>query len=435
MSDDSFQSWGRYPRVEQRIVPLEWRREIRELPIERPLLAQGCARSYGDVCLNDGGTVLSTRRLNRFIAFDPHTGVLRAEAGVSLREILDLVVPHGWFLPVTPGTRYVSLGGAIANDIHGKDHHRAGTFGRHVRAFELLRSDGTRLVCTPSEHRALFEATIAGLGLTGLILWAEVQLTKIPSPFIDMESIQFGSLDEFLEISRSSEEEFVYTVAWIDCVSRGRQFGRGIFMRGNFCEAPSSKAAPARFRPRAAVPINLPGWVLNRLSIRAFNELYYRKQRRKVQRSVVPYGPFFYPLDAVGEWNRIYGRRGFLQFQCVVPEFSALRQVFDVVVQSGKASFLAVLKEFGTLTSPGLLSFPRPGSTLALDFPFEGSSTLAMMERLNSMVVDAGGALYPAKDACMRGAHFRRCYPRLEEFLRHRDPAFSSSFWRRVMEE
>ena len=413
------ESWGRCPVpkhvAEQAVV---WRSD--PLPAAATsLLAFGRGRSYGDCCLNDGGTLLTTRTLDRFISFDAQTGVLRCEAGVSLGEILALVVPRGWFLPVVPGTRHVSVGGAIANDIHGKNHHRVGSFGRHVRRLELLRSDRGRVECGPGDP--LFAATVAGLGLTGLITWAELQLRAVPGGRVRVETVPFGSLEEFFALVEESDARFEYTVAWLDCLSR---VGRGVFFRGDHAEGPATSSGAL-----LAVPFDFPALALNPLTVRAFNAAYALKRRST---RVVDFNPFFFPLDAVGGWNRIYGRRGFFQFQCVVPERAAIAEVIDAVARSGMGSFLSVLKTFGDLPAPGLLSFPRQGPTLTLDFANRGEETLLLLDRLEAIVRAAGGALYPAKDARMSKETFARSYPGRAGFEAHRDPAFSSSLWRRV---
>lgn len=434
MHPDRYESWGRFPRVcRQAVRSLRWRGDPIPDDAEGPLLPYGLGRSYGDSCLNEGGTLLSTTDLSRLISFDHATGVIRCEAGVTLADILRLAVPRGWFLPVTPGTKFVTLGGAIANDVHGKNHHADGTFGRHVRCFELLRSDGSRLLCSPTENVDLFRATIAGLGLTGVITWAEVQLRPIANPLIEAESIRFRNLDEFYEINDASEHDYRYTVAWIDVLARGDKLGRGLYNRGNHA-APVDRDLPKlRWTSRLTVPVDAPSWSVNALTVRAFNFAYYRKQLRKVQAGLTPYEPFFYPLDAVAKWNRVYGRRGFFQYQCVVPVRSeAMRHILGTIARSAEGSPLVVLKTFGKLESPGMLSFPRPGVTLALDFPNRGPRTLKLFEELDAMVADAGGAIYPAKDARMSPAMFQRSFPNWREFARHVDPRFSSSFWRRV---
>lgn len=398
------------------------------------LLPYGLGRSYGDSCLNDGGSLLLTRGLDRFIAFDEQQGILRCESGVSLAEILSLAVPRGWTLPVTPGTKNVTVGGAIANDVHGKNHHRAGTFGRHVRAFELLRSDGSRHLCSPSGNEALFGATIGGLGLTGLITWAELQLKPIASPLIDGETVKFGGLSEFFELNTQSERDFEYTVAWIDCHATGRSLGRGHYLRGNHAP-PIEGAAKPTSGVQLAVPFALPSFVLNPLTVRLFNFAYYHRQIRRVRRRLVGFDPFFYPLDFVQRMNLLYGRSGFFQYQCVLPPADSphlVKELLARIARSKEASFLVVLKTFGTLDSPGWLSFPRPGVTLAVDFRNRGEDTLRLFRSLDEVVNEAGGALYPAKDARMTGEAFRRAFPRWEEFSKQVDPRFSSSFWRRV---
>lgn len=433
----SFQSWGRYPPARQSILQLRWASDALPLPATGgvTLLPYGQGRSYGDSCLNDGGTLLLTQGLDRFIHFDRDGGLLRCEAGVTLAEILRLIIPQGWFLPVTPGTQFVSVGGAIANDVHGKNHHRAGTFGCHVTRFELLRSDGRRLVCSPQENAEWFAATVGGLGLTGLITWAEIRLRPIANPFIATETIRFANLDEFFELSAAAEADYEYTVAWLDCLASGRRFGRGLFMRGNHAAQQLSGLPPVSKPKNRPFPFDAPNWMLNNLSIRAFNLAYYHRQRSKTASSLSHFAPFFYPLDAILAWNRIYGRRGFLQYQCVVPDDSGhtvIRSILEKIVASGQGSFLSVLKTFGDVPSPGLLSFPRKGVTLALDFPMRGAGTLELLNELDVIVRQAGGAVYPAKDARMSPESFQAYYPRWQEFSQYIDPEFSSSFWRRV---
>jgi len=428
-----YRSWGRYPdATPSGVLPVVWRSEPPELGrLPGTVLAYACGRSYGDSCLNDGGLLLDVSRLDRLMEFDEDRGVLRCEAGVTLAEILALTVPRGWFLPVVPGTRWVSVGGAIANDIHGKNHHRAGTFGGHVTRLELLRSTGERIVCTPDHE--LFRATVGGLGLTGLILWAEIRLKRIPGPGIAMERIRFADLQAFFDLA-TEDQAFEYTVAWVDCLARGRRLGRGIYMRGD--HSPLDGPTPSPVRPaRLRVPADAPTGLLNRLTLGLFNEAYYRAQFGSRRRAVVPYVPFFFPLDGVDDWTRLYGRRGFLQYQCVVPDAPGgdpIRTIFERISRSGEPASLAVLKRFGDVRSPGLLSFPREGMTLAVDFAFRGSRTLGLLDDLDAVVREAGGAVYPAKDARMSPASFRAFFPGLERFALQRDPKFSSSFWRRV---
>jgi len=429
------QSWGRYPLANQALVSIVDRHA--ELPaVTGSLLPHGNGRSYGDSCLNEGGTLLHTRPMDRFMKFEAQTGVLECEAGVLFSEILDLVVPQGWFLPVTPGTKFVTVGGAIANDVHGKNHHKAGSFGCHVLELELLRSDGSRRLCSPQQHPEWFAATIGGLGLTGLITRAKIQLRRVAGPWMSTEVHRFKDLPGFFRLSQQSDQDYEYTVAWIDCASQGKALGRGIFTRANHAPArPDSRPnAPSR---RLGVPLTPPISLINPLSLRAFNTLYYHRQRESTGHVTTHYEPHFYPLDGVGDWNRIYGPRGFMQYQCVVPPSESLgcmQTLVETIAASGQGSFLAVLKQFGKIPSPGMLSFPRPGATLALDFPNRGASTLALLDRLDDIVAAAGGAVYPAKDARMPAKYFKQYFPMWEAFGHYIDPKFSSSFWRRVTE-
>jgi FAD/FMN-containing dehydrogenase len=428
-------SWGRYPQVAPRqVIPFFWRHEIPDLAsLETSILPYGYGRSYGDSCLNEGGVTLDVSHLRRFLAFDEERGLLRCESGIALREILELVVPRGWFLPVTPGTKFVSVGGAIANDVHGKNHHRAGTFGCHVTQFELLRSTGERLICSPEENVELFHATIAGLGLTGVILWAELQLRRISGPYIDMQRIRFTSLKEFQVLAEESERDFEYTVAWVDCFAGGAGLGRGFFTRGNHsgCQAVS----PLVKKRALAMPVDLPSFALNTFTLKSFNTVYYRAQREKLLARRVPYDPFFYPLDSIHNWNRMYGKRGFFQYQCIVPYrdgYGVMKEMLERISRSGEGSFLAVLKTFSNTPSPGMLSFPRPGLELALDFANRGSKTLRLLDQLDALVRHNGGTVYPAKDARMSPESFQVYFPHWREFAQYIDPKFSSSFWRRV---
>lgn len=425
-------SWGRLSRDSHRVVALHDRtRLVGDLRASHlPGLAYGNGRSYGDVCLNPGATLWSMRGLDRFVAFDPETGVIECEAGVLLKEIIDLVLPHGWFPPVAPGTQFVTVGGAIANDVHGKAHHVAGSFGNHLLSFELMRTDGTVMQCSSTDNADWFSATVGGLGLTGLITRARLQLRRVDGPWLDAETIPFDSLERFFELSAEARQRFDYTVSWIDCV-RGAS-GRGVFFQGNHA---LRRDAP---QPRVVrkFPLTPPVSLVNGLSLRVFNRLYHAAQTLKRGRAEQHYLPFFFPLDNLLEWNRMYGPRGFYQYQSVVPPAAALdvtRTMLREISASGLGSFLAVLKTFGDRPSPGMLSFPMPGTTLALDFPNAGDRTFKLFARLNSIVLEAGGRLYPAKDACMTPEMLERGYPRLTEFLRYRDPGISSAMSRRLL--
>ena len=434
-SKEQFQSWGLYPRLSADVVPLNWRTDF-PLPI-RPgnfVLPVGLGRSYGDCCLLDRGTLLSTRGMSRMIHFDKNTGLLRCEGGVSLAEILEFAVPRGWFLPVTPGTKYVTVGGAIANDIHGKNHHVAGTFGCHVPRFELVRSDGSRMECSASENPEWFGATLGGLGLTGLITWADIQMRPIVSRKINYKGTKFKGVDEFLAISQASSN-VEYSVAWIDCISKGSSFARGIFMQGEHSTVAENLARVQPREPRLSVPVTLPSMLLNQFTVGAFNTLYYHRQLSREKSATIDYEPFFYPLDSVLHWNRIYGSEGMVQFQCVLPEESnphGITQILRTITASGLASFLAVIKVFGNIPSPGMMSFPRPGVTLALDFPVRRQVTFELLDRLGSITLDNGGCMYPAKDARMTPGQYQAFYPQWRDFARFIDPAFNSAFWQRV---
>lgn len=431
-----YQSWGRYPRVGQSAVVLHWRTQ--PLPIstdsEGTFLPFGNGRSYGDVCLNSEGSLLDTRGLDRFISFDSTEGILRCESGVLLAEILALTVPRGWFPPVVPGTRFVTIGGAIANDIHGKNHHSAGTFGCHVRCLELLRSDGQRLLCSPTENPDWFRATIGGLGLTGLILWAEIALKRIDNPVMEIETIRYERLDEFFELSMESDGKYEYTVAWVDSMAKGKELGRGHFIRAN--HAPPGMKELSAPRHQASIAVSLPFSIVTRTSARMFNSIYYRKQARTPRTELAHYEPFFFPLDQLRHWNRLYGPHGFHQYQCLLPlsadGLNALRDIFNKGAEGKMECFLSVLKVFGKHHSPGLLSFPREGVTVTLDLCHHGARTLQLLDDFDGVVRSVGGAVYPAKDARMTSSSFRQYFPHYLELEGFRDPKFNSSFWRRI---
>jgi FAD/FMN-containing dehydrogenase len=422
-------SWGRWPRLVQRIVPLTSR--FGPLPEAAPMIAFGNGRSYGDVCLNGGGSLLATRGLDRFISFDASSGILECEAGVLLSEIIALTLPRGWFPHVTPGTALVTVGGAIANDVHGKNHHRAGTFAHHLHSFELRRSNGEVLQCSPTGNADWFSATVGGLGLTGLVSTARLQLRRVPGEWIAGDSQRFGNLPEFFALAAQSDASHEYTVAWLDCAATGNKLGRGVFIRGNHAE---HQAAPRRVRTRR-FPVTPPISPITGLSVRLFNEFYFHRPASQQRHAFWHYQPFLYPLDSLLEWNRLYGPRGFFQYQCVLPgkeAAAALPELLRLIARSGQGSFLAVLKQFGNLPSLGWLSFPRPGVTLALDFPNRGAATLQLLESLDAVTRDAGGAVYPAKDARMSAQSFQQYFPLWKQLAGYVDPKFSSSFWRRV---
>lgn len=422
-------SWGRLESPEHRVVALS---QLDQLPITLvgSALPFGNGRSYGDVCLNPDGVLWSTRGLDRFIAFDPQKGLLTCESGVLLRDIQRMAIPRGWMLPVTPGTQLVTVGGAIANDIHGKNHHVLGSFGDHVQCIHLLRTDGQNIVCGPDQAADWFKATVGGMGLTGVIAQATLQLRRIEGPWLEAENVPFNQLSEFFQLADDSEAGWEHTVSWIDCLNSQ---GRGVFMRGNHV---SAQTGPRPSGGGIAVPFVPPISLVNKLSLRPFNLAYYQLQARKREKALVHYEPFFHPLDNVHHWNQIYGPKGFYQYQCVVPRNvgkEAVATMLQTIAAAGEGSFLAVLKTFGERQSMGMMSFPMPGVTLALDFPNKGEKTLALLRSLDAIVREAGGRIYAAKDSRMPRDLFESGYPQWNEFVKYRDPGISSAMSRRLM--
>lgn len=431
------ESWGRLTHEPHRWIALaDEDAAAAQIAGAVPGIAHGAGRSYGDMALNPNGALWSTRGLDRYVRFDAATGVLTAQAGVLLRDIQRTFVPRGWMLPVTPGTQIVTVGGAIANDVHGKNHHAAGTFGHHVRRIRLLRTDGQVQELTPAAAPRAFAATVGGLGLTGVILAADLQLVRTDGPWLDTETLPFATLADFFTLTQTSgHESWPYTVAWIDCLSAraGQGALRGIFERAR----PRLQAARALPRTREVrVPFTPPISLINPLALRLFNAAYFHLNRIKAGRAIRHYEKFLYPLDHIHDWNRMYGPPGFYQYQCVVPgpgEPAAVMAMLTAIAASGQGSFLAVLKVQGDIAPAGMLSFAHPGVTLALDFPNRGEDTLRLFERLDAIVADAGGRIYLAKDARWPRARFEAAYTRLAEFLPHRDPGISSAMSRRLM--
>ncbi|MCV0397913.1 MAG: FAD-binding oxidoreductase [Rhizobiaceae bacterium] len=397
------------------------------------LLAYGNGRSYGDSCLNDAGMLADMRGMDRILGFDPATGIIEVEAGVMLWDLVARAAVHGYFPPVLPGTRFVTVGGAIANDVHGKNHHRRGTFGCHVEELVLLRSDGRRLTCSATDNPELFSATIGGMGLTGLILSAKLKLMPVGSAGIVQTVRPFPALDAYLDMAEQADADNEYAVAWIDQLATGRKAGRGLLITGNHAEGGPVQALGAN--TRLSVPFQPPVTVLGRPFLTIFNEAYFQAKRRQATpRTVGPLG-FFFPLDGARHWNRLYGPDGLFQHQSVISfetARTALPALLEATREAGQASFLTVLKRFGRVASPGLLSFPRPGYTLTLDFPNRGRATLDLLARLDRITVDAGGAVNPYKDARMNAATFEASFPHWRRLERLRDPAFLSDFWRRT---
>lgn len=432
----TLESWGRYPYSPQQPIPCHWRQQVVEQGLawrdcQAVGLPYGNGRSYGDSCLASSDQVLYMRPLARFIEADWQQGLVTVEAGMTLGELLQCSIAKGWFLPVTPGTRLATVGGAIANDVHGKNHHVQGTFGRHVDEIELVRTDLGLLQCSPTAHAELFNATLGGLGLTGVIVTATLRLRRIASSKIRLQQIRFDNLREYFAISRELDVRHEYNVAWVDCLAPLSQIGRGVFLAGDHHDQ-----APCKPRPVTTVriPITPPIPLFNQLTLRALNSLYFRCKSTRPER-LQDYDAFFYPLDRLLEWNRIYGPWGFQQYQCVIPHGDAEEAVGELLAtirSHNEGSFLAVLKNCGDMPSPGLLSFPMPGVSLALDFPQRGERTRKLFLILDHIVRDAGGRLYPAKDAHMSGDDFRAAYPAWERLENLRDPALLSQFWQRV---
>jgi FAD/FMN-containing dehydrogenase len=427
----SVSSWGRLSALPHDVIELADRDRVAEaLSARTPGIAYGAGRSYGDECLNPAGVLWSTASLDRLIAFDEASGRLVCEAGVLLRDIQRLMIPRGWSLPVVPGTQIATVGGAIANDVHGKNHHGMGTFGDHVQSLRLVRTNGETINCGPEQRPDWFAATTGGLGLTGVIAEAELQLRPTPGPWLEAEIVPYTGLGDFFRLSEDSTPEWEHTVSWIDCTSGTG--ARGLFMRAKPTDRSGGRLPRERMR---TMPFTPPFSLVNRLTLRALNMLYYAFNKRKVGRHIVHYEPFLYPLDGIQQWNRLYGPRGFYQYQCVVPPGpgpQAVREMLDAIQRSGEGSILAVLKTFGDRPARGLLSFVQPGVTLALDFQ-NLPGTLRLFERLDAIVRGAGGRLYPAKDARMSPEMFKAGYPRLPEFLPYRDPGISSAMSRRLM--
>lgn len=417
--------WGRLAVPGRELVGEDLAALSRDVPLTR-----GLGRSYGDASLPppDRPLVASSRRADRILAFDPATGTVRAEAGLSLRALGAALLPRGFVSPVLPGTQDVTLGGMVAADVHGKNHHRAGSFGRHVRGLRMRvaadagdaqgRPVGREIVtCSRDEHPDLFAATVGGMGLTGHLLEVEARLEAVPSPWIHVEQVRVGDLEAMLAGLAESAAAWPFTVGWIDGLAAGRRLGRGVLHRGRWAEPGEAPAAPPRPKRRVTVPLDAPSWLLNRVAVRAFNEAVYRRGPRRPRAGIVDPESFFHPLDAVRGWNRLYGRRGFTQYQCVLPAAAgpaAVAGLLERITAAGAASFLNVIKDFGA-EGEGLLSFPCPGTTLALDLPVR-AGTRDLVARLNAYVIEHGGRIYLAKDAFTRAEDFARMEPRLAAF-------------------
>ena len=416
--------WGRFPHADCRVDHARDAADARVAVTANGaggLIARGAGRAYGDPALNPGG-VLAMGRADRMLAFDPATGVLEAEAGVMLRDVVSTFAPRGWFPPVTPGTQFVTLGGMAACDVHGKNHHGAGSMGRHIAWLDLLLADGSTVRCSPDADPELFWATCGGMGLTGVILRLALRLTPIETGVIRQTTLACPDLDAVMAAFEANRAA-TYSVAWIDCLAKGASLGRSLLYLGEHARAadlpPGADPHPPRPKRPRRVPVDFPGFALNRLTVAAFNALYYA--RGAPGEALVDLQTYFYPLDALLEWNRIYGAAGFVQHQCVLPPDAAragLRALLTRIAARGAGSFLAVLKLLGE-AAPGPLSFPMPGYTLALDFPATAANFSLLVE-LDAVVADHGGRLYLAKDA-RAGVASLRGYPHLDQMRAVRD--------------
>jgi FAD/FMN-containing dehydrogenase len=425
----NIKSWGNNPKINNQKFTLY---DENFAFSESNYLPNGLGRSYGDVGLNENGILISSEKLDSVISFDDKNGILNCESGMSLEAILRLITPKGWFLPVVPGTRNVTLGGAIANDIHGKNHHKVGTIGNYVKSLKLLRSDGNILHCDDKTNKDYFLSTIAGLGLTGLIISVEIMLIKIESEFMDIKTFKYKSLDEYWEINEKCEQNYEYTVSWVDCLHNQKSGLRGIYIAGNHSKNITNKSPKKELK--VTFPFTPPFSLVNNLSVRLINHLYYTKNK-KTSESLQYFKNYFFPLDVIQDWNKAYGRNGFFQYQFVIPKKNApatLDKVLATLKENKQVPALGVLKSFGNIKSPGLLSFPKEGVTLALDFPNKGKKTQILFDQLNEIIFKNDGRLYPAKDAFMKSDEFEKSYEKIKEFSNYIDPKFSSSFWRRV---
>ncbi len=419
MSESTIAAWGRVT-----MPGIEFLSENLESMTRGTVLSRGLGRSYGDSSLparcND--KVVCTRLANRILDFDAETGILRAEAGFSLVELNRLFMPRGFFSPVTPGTKFVTLGGMVASDVHGKNHHREGCFGAHVRSLRMRLADDNVVTCSPTEYADLFYASIGGMGLLGHILEVEFMLHRIPSQWVFMESQRVGDIDEFLAVLGRAAPKWPLTMGWIDCLNRGRSMGRGILMAGRWAEPHETRDVLPPKGTERTLPVELPNWALNAMTARIFNAGYYWQHVRKRVRRVIAPDPFFYPLDAVLHWNRVYGPRGFTQYQCVLPRAAgpeAVREFMERLTALGGASPLCVIKDCGP-EGKGLLSFPLEGTSIAVDMAIS-PDIQRIVDRLNEFVIAAGGRIYLTKDRFTRPDHFRTMEPRLPRFLAARE--------------
>lgn len=409
--------WGRYPVVRGRPVCSENLVET----TAGAVLSRGLGRSYGDASLPPSGEhrVAVTSRADRLLEFDPASGIVRAEAGISLRQINRLFLRRGWFPPSSPGTQQVTLGGMVAADVHGKSHHAEGCFGEHVTRLRMRVADGQILEVSEQSESDLFRATLGGVGLTGHILEVEFRMRPAASAWIWCESERHSNIDSMIEALRAASGEWPFTVGWVDMLARGRSRGRGILQKGRWAEPSEAPADGPVAKRMISVPLTFPNWFLSSWSMRPFNALRFGAHGAGVKRGIMHPEAFFYPLDVIGDWNRIYGHRGFTQYHGVLPLGSgnnSYHRVFDVLERRGATPFLGILKDFRS-EGRGLLSFPKPGLSLAIDMPMQGGHTQTVVDSLNDLIASEGGRVYLAKDALTRAEHYRAMEPRFEHWL------------------
>jgi decaprenylphospho-beta-D-ribofuranose 2-oxidase len=392
--------------------------DLAEITSKLPL-SRGLGRSYGDSSLPAPGDdlVASSVLSDRILAFDPDTGILRAEAGFSLRQIVRLFLPRGFFTPVSPGTQFVTLGGMVAADVHGKGHHRDGCFGAHVLGLRMRVADERIIDCSPTVERDLFRATVGGMGLTGHILEVAVRLKRISSPWIAYESVRVPDIEAYIEALKEAAPIWPQTVGFIDCTARGKHLGRGVLIKGRWAEPEEAPPHPPALKSAITIPFDFPSWIMNPLTIRVFNVLTYRKHWARIRRGIVHPESYFYPLDKLRHWNRFYGSRGMTQYQCLLPDEAgpgAARRFLEHLAAQKVGSPVCVIKDHGA-EGIGLLSFPRPGISIAVDLPVR-DNTQSVIDSLNDHVAREGGRVYLAKDAFTRAEHFRAMEPRLSEW-------------------
>ena len=412
-------NWGNYPVIESNEEYFSFPEQLQELIAKQePFIPRGNGRCYGDASL--AATTISTVKFDKILAFDRERGNFECQSGITLDQILEVIVPAGWFLPVTPGTKFITVGGAVASDIHGKNHHVDGSFSNHILEMDIVLASGQTMTCSPEDHGDLFEATCGGMGLTGVITRVRFALKKIATSYIRQKQIKAENLEELIGLFEEYAH-YTYSVAWIDCLKKGDHFGRSILMLGEHADlkdlSEQQQKDPLQLPKKKQInfPFNLPSWVLNAYSVKAFNFLFYTKNLKKEINNLIGYEPFFYPLDAILNWNRGYGKKGFVQYQFVLPLASkkGLVEILHRISDKGLGSFLAVLKVFGKQES--IISFPKEGYTLALDFPVR-PGLLDFLDELDHIVLQYGGRLYMSKDARMKPEVLQSGYPDLNTF-------------------